>query len=216
MPILFLSLYTADAGLHLWACFPPEKHAVRRISKCFLLPLLSVCYVLLAKNFSPLVLAALLCGFAGDAFLLPSDSRPMFAAGLTAFAAGHALYASAMLQSLPRLPSVLAIVLFSVCSVAAAAGFVRYLWSGLPRALIAPCFLYAYLILLMNGCALLFAFAHSAFPGPLAAPGALLFLASDTMLSVHAFRRPVPYRRFAVMSTYIAAQTMLSMSLALA
>lgn len=218
MRFFLLIFFGVDAALQLYACFPPEKQTLRRVTKCLLMPLLAICYLLFARQFLVTALAAMLFGFAGDVLLLFRDRSRLFGAGLAAFAAGHALYIITFLNLLPAFPSTGTLVPMCALCALAAALFTRYLRGGtpgLPDSFIAPSLLYVFLVCLMAGCAFLYA-QSAARSGWLAAVGGCLFIASDSLLSLHRFRRPIPYRSVVVMSTYITAQTMLFASLALA
>ena len=219
MAFFLLSLFGVDATLQLYACFPPEKQTLRRVTKCLLMPLLAICYLLLARQFRATAFAAMLCGFAGDMLLLFRDRPRLFGAGLAAFAAGHTLYVLTFLNLMPTFPHAVSLVPVCVLCALVAALFMRYLRGGtpgLPDSFIAPGLLYAFLVCLLAGCAFLYAQSGGARSGWLAAVGGCLFVVSDATLSTHRFRRPIPYRSVVVMSTYITAQTMLFASLALA
>jgi uncharacterized membrane protein YhhN len=56
-------------------------------------------------------------------------------------------------------------------------------------------------------------------PGPgaaLAAVGAALFMVSDAMLALNRFRRPFPASQLLVMTSYVAAQAMIALSVSTA
>lgn len=210
-----LALYFFVVAAHLFSCVRTGKHTLRKITKCLLMPLLALCYRLFAADFSVFVFLALIFGFIGDAFLLAPNWNWSFGAGLGAFAVGHVLYIFHMLGAMPALPGWYVFAAAALICLSLAVFFLRYLWGGLPRALRAACFLYVADIGFMACCAILFSF--SGLPGMpwLAAPGGLLFVASDSALSIDAFRKPVPHRYIVVMSTYIAAQTLLAAAFAL-
>ncbi len=210
-----LALYLLVASVHLYSCVRTGRHTLRKITKCLLMPLLALCYWFFAGDFSVLVFLALIFGFCGDAFLLAPKWDWSFGAGLGAFAVGHVLYIAHMLRALPALPRWYVFALIALACLALAVFFLRYLWDGLPRSLRPACFIYVLDISFMAGCAGLFSF--SALPGVpwLALPGGLLFVVSDTILSVDTFKKPVPHRYILVMSTYIAAQTLLTAAFAL-
>jgi uncharacterized membrane protein YhhN len=212
---IFLALYFSVAATHLYSCVHTGRHTLRKITKCLLMPLLALCYRLFAVEFSALVFAALIFGFLGDAFLLAPEWNWSFAAGLGAFAVGHAFYIAHILVTLPVLPGWHVFAFIALACLMIALPFLRYLWPGLPRSLRAPCLVYILDIGFMAGCTVLFAF--SGLPGfPwLAAIGGLLFVVSDAALSIDAFRKPISNRYIIVMSTYIAAQTLLAAAFAL-
>ncbi|MDX6313957.1 MAG: hypothetical protein QOF44_3421, partial [Streptomyces sp.] len=65
------------------------SHTAHAVAKPLLMPLLAAYAV--ANRGPRLLLAALLCGWAGDVLLL-SDAKPAFLAGMGCFAAGHVCY----------------------------------------------------------------------------------------------------------------------------
>lgn len=148
------------------------------------------------------LLVALVLGLAGDVFLL-GDSDTRFQLGLGAFLLGHL----AFLVSFTRLgldPAgwawVAWVVLF-VCLLAtrrvAPATYVRSGW-----ALAGPVALYTVVI----GAMVIVAFDTGE---PLIAVGATVFAASDSILAVNRFVRPITWAPVAVMVTYHVGQALI-------
>ncbi|MEN6594726.1 MAG: lysoplasmalogenase [Clostridiaceae bacterium] len=210
-----LVLYGVVVAIHIFACASRDRLKLRRVSKCFLMPLLALSYAAFARVFSPLVLTAILFGFVGDVLLLARPRRWAFPAGMLAFATGHVFYIVSMLSELPNLPPWYVFAAFALFCAVAACLFVRYLWAGLPKKLRAPSIVYMMIIGFMACCALLFGFSGVSRLCWLAAVGGVLFVASDATLSIDAFKHPVKHRSVIVMGTYIAAQTLLVTALAL-
>ena len=215
MRYFVLALYVLVVSAHLYSCVRTGKHTLRKITKCLLMPLLALCYWFFASDFSVLVFLALIFGFCGDAFLLAPRWDWSFGAGLGAFAIGHVLYISHMLGALPAFPRWYTVLITALVCAVVSLLFLRYLWDGLPRSLRIPCVVYMLDICFMAGCAVLFAFAGKSGAAWLALPGGLLFVVSDAILSIDKFKKPVPHRYILVMSTYIAAQTLLTAAFAL-
>jgi len=210
-----LAIYLIVVVTHLYSCVHTGKHTLRKITKCLLMPLLALCYRLFAADFSALVFLALIFGFIGDAFLLAPGWDWSFGAGLGAFAVGHVLYTVHMLGALPAMPKWYVFVLLALICCMLSLTVLCYLWDGLPKTLRASCVFYVLDISFMACCSFLFAFSGVSAFAPLAAAGGLLFVASDTALSIDAFKKPVPHRYIVVMGTYIAAQTLLAAAFAL-
>lgn len=210
------ALYLLAAALHLYACANRKRLMLRRVTKCALMPLLAVCYALFAKSVSPLVLAAVFFGFAGDFFLLLTTHRWAFPAGIASFATGHVFYIVRFLKALTAPPPALVWMLLGLFSAAYAATLMRYLWKGIPKKLRPPSIVYMLIIGSMASCALVYAFSGSTPLCWLAGIGGLFFVASDSMLSIDAFHHPIRHRSILVMSTYITAQTLIVSSLAFA
>ncbi|MEG1523509.1 MAG: lysoplasmalogenase [Clostridia bacterium] len=214
MKLLFFALFLMDCALHLYACWPPEKHKLRRISKCLLMPLLACWYFFAAQAFSPLVFAGILCGFLGDAFLIVPEKSWTFICGLASFSAGHICYIGYMLGQLNMPPNLLLVILSSFVYLFGIACTMKSLWPTLPKLMFAPCLFYMLLISFMSLCALLFAIEQGTFTASLVFIGSLLFVVSDSILSYVTFRKRISYRYVIVMGTYILAQTMISASFA--
>jgi uncharacterized membrane protein YhhN len=212
----FAALYLLVVAVHIYACGSRRRLMLRRVTKCALMPLLAVCYILFAKTASPLVIAAIFFGFAGDFFLLLTTHRWAFPAGIAAFSVGHVFYIASFLHAMPNTPAFSVFVLLGLVSATYATILLIYLWKGIPRKLRPPSILYVLIIGSMASCAFLYALTGASTIYRLAAIGGLLFVASDSMLSIDAFRRPIPHRSIWVMSTYIAAQTLIVSSLAFA
>jgi len=211
-----IALYLLVIALHLFACASRDRLMLRRVTKCCLMPLLLLCYVVFAAEVSPLVVAAILCGFVGDVLLLFRPRRWSFPAGIFSFAAGHVFYITYFLKGINVSPAWYICVALGLICLFSAITLLRYLWNGLPKKLRPPSFLYMLIIASMASCAILFALYGASPLRWLAAVGGLIFVASDSTLSIDAFHHPVRYRNVIVMSTYIVAQTLIVTSLALA
>ncbi len=216
MHYLFPALYFAFAAVHIYACGSRKRLMLRRVTKCTLMPLLAVCYVLYANVFSPLVLLAILFGFAGDFFLLLTTHRWAFPAGIAAFATGHVFYIISFLRITPAFPKTYVWVSFAVFSVTYAAILMHYLWKGIPKKLKPPSIIYVLIIGIMASCALIYASSGASNIGWIAGVGGLAFVVSDSMLSIDAFHHPIKHRSILVMSTYILAQTLIVIAFAFA
>ena len=158
--------------------------------------------------------AALVLCLAGDVLLmLPAD---LFVPGLAAFLAGHVCFVVGFLHpaSPPTTPpftwSVTGLVV-TVAVVLAVEGYpgfrvVRSVVTGDHPGLVGPVLVYIAAIVTM----VVLAWNVGA---PLAAAGATCFLASDTLLAVDRFYRPIPRGTLAVHVTYHVAQVLLVLSL---
>lgn len=187
---------------------------LRRVSKCLLMPLLAVCYVLFTKTPSCFVITAILFGFAGDLVLLFRPRKWAFPAGILAFAAGHAFYIVSFAKRIVIAPPWYLFALCALITIFCAATLTRYLWKCMPKKLKPPSFLYMVIIGSMVSTAILFSLYGDSAHRWLAAIGGILFAISDTTLSIDAFHHPVRYRNVIVMSTYILAQTLIVSALA--
>ncbi len=144
----------------------------------------------------------------GDMFLVSSQSRRLFLAGLASFLAGHLVYVAAFAVrgfALPALP-VAAIVM-------AVFGYfvLRWLKPGLDGRMRLPVVLYVLAISAMMAMA---AATHSAQASPVLLLGALLFVISDIAVARNRFIAPGFINRAWGLPTYFAAQLLLAASVA--
>lgn len=158
-------------------------------------------------SYRNLVVAALLASMAGDVLLI---FHGRFVAGLLCFFAAHLLYITAFAPAVRLDGSAWALL---VPFLGFAALVVRYLWPHLGRYR-APVMGYVSVISAMGWLATLRALEGEVAPASaaLALLGAYSFMASDTILAVDRFARPVRGRHVAVMGTYYAAQVLLALS----
>ena len=169
----------------------------------------------IANHFSPLVFFAILCGFAGDVFLLGKEKSWPFAAGLVSFAIGHVLYAAYMWKQFLPIPNLPLFLIYAALILCGTAAIFRLLYPRMPKVLFGPCLVYMLDIGFMSLSALMYSIRISSPVGWLAFIGSLLFILSDTALSISTFRMRIPGRYLIVMSTYILAQVLLVVSFAL-
>ncbi|HEV3469822.1 MAG TPA: lysoplasmalogenase [Pyrinomonadaceae bacterium] len=152
-----------------------------------------------------LVVAGLLCSLAGDVFLMLPRDR--FVEGLISFLVAHVLYVAAFTADGPGA--------VSVWAAAALAGYgalmLGLLWPRL-GGLRWPVAAYVAVILLMAWQALnRWLGGGGAGAGP-AAAGALLFVASDSLLAWNRFKGGFPAAQALVLGTYFAAQWLIALS----
>ena len=213
MKLSFYLPYLVLAVLHHVFC-AADKQFLRHLTKTLLVPLLLLAYACTATAASPLVLAALLLGWAGDIFLIWPASDRLRTAGIAAFGAGHVLYILAMLLPLTAAPGLTWLCVLA--PVVLAAGLYASALGVMDRALRVPGALY-YLLLAALCAAAAVSLAAGTEGAPWLLAGAALFLASDTLL-VHQFSTvgdPAPKFDLCVMLTYILAQGFLALGFAM-
>ncbi|MET9360699.1 lysoplasmalogenase [Streptomyces sp. NPDC006632] len=168
-------------------------HTGHLVAKPLLMPLLAG-HVYARGGPRPLV-AALLCGWGGDVFLL-SGADAAFLLGMGCFAAGHVCYLVLFGRGRthPALGAAYGIAL--VATVAA-------LWTDLPAGLRIPVAGYSLLLTTMA--------CRSSRLGPLVGLGGALFLLSDTLIATGVADWPqLPRPDFWIMLTYVGAQALLA------
>ncbi|WP_367324144.1 lysoplasmalogenase [Streptomyces sp. HUAS ZL42] len=167
------------------------------LTKPLLMPLLAVYAAL--RGAPRLLIAAVLCGWAGDTLLL-SDADPAFLAGMAAFAAGHVCYLVLFTRiGTPREYA----ALLAPAYAAALVGTVVLLWPDLPPELRVPVAVYSTLLTVM-------AYTAATRIGLLAGMGGALFLLSDTLIATGVADWPQPpVPDLWIMLTYAAAQFLL-------
>lgn len=149
--------------------------------------------------------AALVCSLAGDAFLmLPRDA---FVAGLSSFLLAHVAYIVGLRIGAPELrPLVVSAVPVVIAAALLGGRIIRSLRERYPE-LVAPVAAYIGVIAVMVASAL-------ATGEPYAAFGAVLFMASDSLIAWNRFVVRLPWAAVTIMVTYHLAQGLLVLSLA--
>jgi uncharacterized membrane protein YhhN len=179
------------------------------------LPVLVVTGVTIAAapadaRYRAFVLGGLLCSMAGDVWLVfPRGFRP----GLANFLVAHLFYIAAFATAGDwGAGTVATLAPFALAGAALLAALWRRL--GAERAAVA---VYVAVIVVMGWRAAVRAGAPGVVPpsGALALAGALLFMASDTLLAVDRFARPFAAADASVMTTYYAAQALIGASAAM-
>ncbi|MFD9291832.1 lysoplasmalogenase [Streptomyces sp. NPDC060030] len=187
-----LVAFLAVAAVHL-AGLLAGQDAVHVATKPLLMLLLAAHAA--ARGGPRLLIATLLCGWAGDVLLMP-DAEPAFLAGMGFFAAGHVCYL--VLFGRAPLRPVTGLVYAAVL-----VAFVALLWQGLPAGLRIPLTGYSLLLTAMAW--------RAGVLGRPAALGGALFLFSDALIATGIAERPQPPAHdFWIMLTYIAAQYLLT------
>ncbi|MFF4246992.1 lysoplasmalogenase [Streptomyces sp. NPDC001822] len=187
-----LTAFAAAAAVHLAGLLAGVQAA--HVATKPLLVLLLAAYAA-ARGGPRLLIAALLCGWAGDVLLM-LDADAAFLAGMGFFAVGHVCYL--VLFGRAPLRPVTGLV-YAVVLVA----FVVVLWPGLPAGLRIPLTGYSVLLTAMAW--------RAGVLGRHAAAGGALFLISDALIATGLADLPqLPAHNFVIMLTYIAAQYLLT------
>ncbi len=151
------------------------------------------------------VLAGLALSLAGDIFMMLERKR--FVEGLVAFLLAHLFYISAFLSVMrPRADLWTLLPLFIFAS-----GMLTVLFPHLGR-LKVPVAFYIVVITVLAGLAIQRYVDLGGAPAFRAFLAALLFAASDSVLAVNRFVRPVPEAQKIILGTYFAAQLLFALS----
>jgi alkenylglycerophosphocholine hydrolase len=215
-----LMALAAVAAVVDWRAVATSDHRLEYLSKPSVLVALTAAAAVIPAHQTVLddrrwfFVAALACCLIGDvALMVPRD---LFVPGLAAFLVGHVLYIVGLLQ--PPSPPGVPPFAFSTAGLVVAAGtvvvvevgpatlLIRSLVARGRAALVAPVCLYIAAIAAMVVLATNVGVAA-------AAVGGVLFLASDTLLALNRFVRPLPGGSVAVHVTYHLAQGLLVLSL---
>ncbi|WP_234539595.1 lysoplasmalogenase [Streptomyces shenzhenensis] len=182
------------------ACLAVGFRTGHAAAKVLLMPLLAASA---ARAGAPrLLVAALLCGWAGDVLLL-SGADPAFMAGMASFAAGHVCYLVLFRRQGPPHARARHLALVALGYAAALVTLVVLLWPDLPAGLRVPVAGYSTLLTAM-------AYTAGTRLGPAAGLGGALFMLSDTLIATGVADWPqLPRSGFWIMLTYAAAQFLL-------
>ncbi len=202
-------LYWLAALADLW--FVAQNGEGRFFTKPLLMPLLAMGYALETKplnRLSVLVLAALFFSWLGDVLLMLEGRNGMFfILGLLGFLTAHALYIAYFIRIpatngrsfIRKRPVMLLAVLAYVVEL------LYVLWPSLDGMKI-PVLIYGIVIGTMLCFALWQYGKTDARAAGLMIVGAILFVASDSLLAINKFKSPIPFGGIWVMSTYVLAQ----------
>lgn len=205
MPLELIWVLPAVLALVDWYAVARDDRRTERWAKPAVLTSLMVTALVLGAAGSGTgwwLLVALFFGLLGDIALL-SDTVPRFKAGVVAFLVGHLAYVACFVAlGLPRPAwAWLGLVPLAVALVAT-----RGVVPGVNRA--------------AGGTAATMVAAYSGVIGamlvtawltgePLVALGATIFVASDSILSIDRFVRPLPHARLVLMVTYHVGQALI-------
>lgn len=170
---------------------------VSAVTKPLLMPLLALYAWLAARPARPrLLVAAVLCGWAGDVFL-QFDAEPAFLAGMGAFAAGHVCYQVLFARGWRTRRVKIAAIPYALVWL----GVLALLWPGIGDLRIPV----AFYSLLLAATAVVAVGINAR-----AAVGGALFLISDTLIATGIADLPRPPGVHVwIMATYVAAQYLL-------
>ena len=149
------------------------------------------------------LLAALGVSVMGDVWLMLPG---FFVQGLASFLIAHVFFIALFRQGIDWFPSKLALV----CALVYGALMLTVLWPYLATGLKAPVAAYVVVITLMGAQAFGRASVLKTWHARWVAVGALLFMASDSLLAWDKFVAPIPLGQLWVLGTYFSAQLLIA------
>lgn len=207
MIILFLIV----SILHVISCYK-EITKLRNITKPLLMPILIFNFLFNGKDINTIIILALFFGFLGDVFLIKSKNSKFFIMGLLSFLIGHIFYIVELFKNI-NFKNFYFIYLFSLLIPILISYFVYNKIKNYLGSFKIPVIIYISIIATML-CLSIFYFLTNTTSLPLIAMlGAILFVLSDSILSISTFKGSFKRDSFFIMITYIMAQFLLSYSL---
>lgn len=188
-----------------------ENLPVRMLSKAGITVILMVITLAnksVAKSLQRMMLAALVLSLAGDLILAVPD---LFVPGLAAFLLAHVMYIitfSKAAHKMKQLPIVKRLPLLPIL-IGAAASYIFYVLSNHLGDMAVPVAFYVITITVMAIFALNRLDRTSQRSWLMVFVGALVFMASDSLIAFNMFKKPIPHASALIMFTYALAQGMI-------
>ena len=182
---------------------PSHRRTMLKVGSVLLLAALAV-----MEGGPILLIAALILSAIGDAFLAYNGDRA-FMGGLVAFLLGHLAYVALFLLGGGGIDAIAGWrITLAALMVLAVAGSIAVLWRGVPGAMRRPVLVYSLAIMAMG-------IASLTVPNPVVTLGAVLFMASDSLLALARFRPDLTEGRgwvpFAVWALYYLGQALIAL-----
>lgn len=175
-------------------------------TKPLLMPLLLLVYVVFAKNINIYIVIALTLGFLGDTFLMGRGG--ILVLGVVSFFFGHLFYLTAFLQNINfsklELIAYFPIILYGIYLII----ICKNVMPGVKRGRL-MLLLYMLAISSMSFSSLLRGYFVKGNSFWLSFIGSLLFITSDSLISISKFKQKMTYAGPIIMLTYILAQTLI-------
>lgn len=197
-----------SGGVYIWAARAGSP-TLRYIFKPLTTVLILALALLLPDEVSPLyrtlIAVGILFSLGGDIFLMLP--RNAFVWGLASFLVAHLFYIAAYISRAGLQMNWLLLAPFVLYG-----AVLLYLLLPHTGAVRVPVILYAVVLMAMGWQAAALWWAVRDTAALLAMAGALLFIASDSILALDKFRAPIPQRDLLIMSTYYGALLLIAWS----
>lgn len=186
-----------------------DKTKLRYFTKTSLVPLLALFYIVSVANLNILIFFALISCFLGDFFLLWSQKKIFFIAGLLSFLMGHIFYTIAFLQTTYFLSGIPKWFYFSL---------LPYIWYGIfilkklnpyLYSMKVPVIVYLNVILIMSFASFTRIWALKGLSFWLPFVGSFFFIVSDSLLAFRNFKVKLSRGWVSIMITYVFAQSLI-------
>jgi uncharacterized membrane protein YhhN len=213
LPIISLAaLLSAGLTITGYSLRPPRRTLIyicKPLATILILITTALPGTLPADPYALAIGIGLLFSLSGDIWEMLS--RRHFLKALISFLITHICYGLAFLTDTPAYGFLWPVIPLALIG----AAILAYLWRALSTGMKAAVGIYVGVIVVMVALAAGRALAYPS-PGTLfAAIGAFLFLASDAVLAVNRFRRPVRLAQAVILSTYFAGQLLIALSISL-
>lgn len=184
-------------------------------AKPLLMPLLVILYLLIAKTPVDYIVVALMFGFLGDVFLMWKTPKIFFALGLGAFLIGHIFYIITFAQTTDCYALVPGWFYVFVLPYLLYGGFMYAKLKDSLGMMKIPALVYMLALLTMSFTSLTRVWGCHGWMFVLPFIGSLIFVASDSILSINVFVRKTKNGEFWIMFTYVLAQLLIALGFAL-
>ncbi len=197
-----------SGGVYIWAAragSPTLRYIFKPLTTVLILALALLLPDAVSPLYRALIAIGILFSLGGDIFLmLPRDA---FVWGLASFLVAHLFYIAAYISRAGLQLNWLLLAPFVLYG-----AVLLYLLLPHTGAVRVPVILYAVVLMAMGWQAAALWWVVRDTAALLAMAGALLFIASDSILALDRFRAPIPQRDLLVMSTYYGALLLIAWS----
>lgn len=212
MKYILLILLAAVSAVHLYHSWIDDS-AKRRLTKPFLLPLITAYYIVCAESVSWVLVIALAASWIGDVLLIPKGNG-WFAAGGISFMITHFLFIAvyamkvnfAQVRWFFVIPSV--IIYYGISAI-----IIKALKPSTPKMMLVPMYVYLLANSTMNVFSLMQLISLRSTGSIVAFVGAILFFISDCTLFLVRYHKKKDFifkKHFTVMLTYIVGEFLIA------
>ena len=186
-------------------------HKFKMITKPFWIPTITAIYYFSADEINPYVISALIFGWIGD-LLLMRGKKSWFITGASSFMIGHFFYIYVFIRQAGDLQVFLEHPVFTAIALMPYIGYLVFLKKFLGHnisSIFYAAAAYISILALMSYTALLRVWNVSTGSFLLTYTGSIMFIASDTLITIRNFKRKFKGIGTIIVVTYIAAQLLI-------